>query len=331
VGTLVLASPLVAEEICWQEDGMTMDAGPRPGLTTTKAPFIEAMRCDGRMYIDQPYDQYSDENHDVFRRLYQRMVPRWQKYAPETFLEGLDILQFDASRVPRLEDANRFLHAKTGFRAKAVSGYIPAFHFFDCLRHREFPTTITVRDKSAIDYLPEPDIFHDICGHVPLHTNKAFADALVAFGQCAHTAARIVANITDEKERTRRLVSIFKGLARFFWFTVEFGLMRSPGGGLKAYGAGLLSSYGELAYSIDSKEAQRYPIELPWVINQYFEIDHYQPLLFIIDSFEHLYALAAELEKWMLDGRLDNVAPGEPHMNDEDVKSFLEAAVRVAN
>ena len=92
------------------------------------------------------------------------------------------------------------------------------------------------------------------------------------------------------------------------------------------YGSGLLSSYGEIAHAIDSSEVQRYPIQLEWVINQYFEIDHYQPLLFIVDSFDHLFDLVGQLERWMRDGRLDNVAPGEPAVSEPDLRSFLEAS-----
>ena len=116
-------------------------------------------------------------------------------------------------------------------------------------------------------------------------------------------------------------------MARFFWFTIEFGLMRERGSGeLKVYGSGLLSSYGEIEHAIDSPEVQRYPFQLEWVINQYFEIDHYQPLLFIVDSFDHLFALVDELERWMREGKLDNVAAGEPAVSEADLKSFLEAA-----
>src|SRR5205823_4034256 len=140
-------------------------------------------------------------------------------------------------RVPKLVEVNKFLSPLTGFKAKPVSGYVPAFVFFDCLRNREFPTTITIRDLNRLDYLPEPDIFHDIAGHVPMHTDRAFADTLVRFGDCAHTAAEIVAGIKDEKERVRRMTSIFKAMARFFWFTIEFGLMRGPGSELKVYGS----------------------------------------------------------------------------------------------
>jgi phenylalanine-4-hydroxylase len=295
------------------------------GLTTTKAAFIEQAQQRGQLYIEQPYELYSEANHDAWARLFARMEERWRRYANPRFLQGIDNLCLDPVRVPRLDDVNRFLSPLTGFRARPVSGYIPSFIFFDSLRNREFPTTITIRDGATLDYLPEPDIFHDIAGHVPMHTDRAFADTLVRFGDCAHTAAEIVAGIPDEREKIRRVTSIFKAMARFFWFTIEFGLMRSPDG-LKAYGSGLLSSYGELAHSIDAPEVQRYPIQMEWVVNQYFEIDHYQPLLFIVDSFEHLYELVGELEQWMKDGRLDNVAGGEPAISEPDLRSFLEAA-----
>ena len=299
------------------------------GLTTTKAPFIEQAAKNGQLYIHQPYELYSDANHEAWRRLYSRMLPRWRQYANPHFLAGIDNLCLDPERVPRLEDVNRFLSPRTGFKAKAVSGYVPAFLFFDSLRNREFPTTITIRDARRVDYLPEPDIFHDIAGHVPMHTDKAFAETLVRFGDCAYTAAELVAAVKDEDQRVKRLTSIFKGMARFFWFTVEFGLMRGEGG-LKAYGSGLLSSYGELAHAIDSPDVQRYPIQMEWVVNQYFEIDKYQPLLFVVDSFDHLFDLVGQLERWMRAGRLDNLAPGEPQMSQPDVKSFLEAALRRA-
>jgi phenylalanine-4-hydroxylase len=306
---------------------MALRAG-RPtdqGLTTTKAPFIEQAQAEGRLYIHQPYELYSAENHDAWHRLFTRMEDRWRRYANPRFLQGIESLCLDPHQVPRLEDVNRFLSPLTGFKAKPVSGYVPSFLFFDCLRNREFPTTITIRDGATLDYLPEPDIFHDIAGHVPMHTDRAFAETLVRFGDCAHTAAEIAAGIKDETEKIRRVTSIFKALARFFWFTIEFGLMRD-GGRVKVYGSGLLSSYGEIAHSVDSPEVQRYPMQLEWVVNQYFEIDHYQPLLFVVDSFDHLFELVGELERWMREGRLDNVAPGEPAVSEPDLRSFLEAS-----
>ncbi len=295
------------------------------GLTTTKAPFIEQAQAEGRLYIHQPHELYSVENHDAWRKLFARMGDRWRRYANERFLQGIDSLCLSPDRVPKLEDVNRFLGPLTGFKAKAVSGYVPAFLFFDCLRNREFPTTITVRDGATLDYLPEPDIFHDIAGHVPMHTDRAFADTLVRFGDCAHTAAEIVAGIADEAEKLRRVTSIFQAMARFFWFSIEFGLMKARDGhGFKVYGSGLLSSYGEIAHAIDAPEVQRYPFQLEWVINQSFEIDHLQPLLFYVDSFDHLFDLVGRLERWMRAGKLDNVAPGEPAISETDLKSFIE-------
>jgi phenylalanine-4-hydroxylase len=294
------------------------------GLTTTKAPFIEQARADGEVFIRQPYELYSDENQDTWRRLYARMVPRWQKYANARFLDGLSKLAMDAHNVPRLEDINRFLAPLSGFTAKAVSGYVPAYVFFDCLRQRAFPTTITIRDGERLDYLPEPDIFHDVAGHVPMHTERVFADVLVRFGEVARQAALRAQAVSDEATRIQQVESNIKALARFFWFTVEFGLMRA-GDDLRVYGSGLLSSFGEIAHCIESPAVQRFPFQLEWVINQYFEIDHYQPLLFIVDSFEHLFAQVDELERWMHAGRLDHVSPGEPAVDEADLRSFLSA------
>ena len=302
---------------------------PRPatatGLTTGHAPFVEEARTRGDLYIEQPYELYSEENHEAWQRLYQRIQTRWDRYANDHFLRGIDALQLSPDRVPRLSDINRRLQPLTGFQAKPVSGYVPGFLFFDCLRRREFPTTITIRPVDRMDYLPEPDIFHDVAGHVPMHTERAFADTLVRFGDCAHTAVEMAASIRDPREQTRRLTSIIRAMSRFFWFTVEFGLMRGARG-VCAYGSGLLSSYGELEHAIESDEVQRYPLQMEWVINQGAEIDHYQPLLFIVDSFDHLFELVDRFEGWMRSGKLDNVAPGLPEIDESTLQSYLDAA-----
>jgi phenylalanine-4-hydroxylase len=296
------------------------------GLTTKQAPFIEEAQAHGELFIRQPYELYSSENQDTWRRLYDRMLPRWRKYANEKFLEGVENLALDPNGIPRLEDINKFLSPLSGFKAKAVSGYVPAYMFFDCLRNREFPTTITIRDGKSLDYLPEPDIFHDVAGHVPMHTDRQFSDVLVRFGETARAAAEHAASIADVEERIRSVESIIKAMARFFWFTIEFGLMKGKSGETKVYGSGLLSSYGEIENCIESPDVQRFPFQLEWVINQYFEIDHYQPLLFVVDSFEHLFSELDQLEKWMRAGKLSNVSPGEPHVNEQDLKSFLHIA-----
>jgi phenylalanine-4-hydroxylase len=299
----------------------TVSAG---GLTTGHAPFVEEARTRGELFIHQAYEQYSDENQEAWRKLYARIRTRWARYANDQFLQGVEALRLPADHIPHLSEINQRLQPLTGFQAKAVSGYVPGFLFFDCLRRREFPTSITIRPAERMDYLPEPDIFHDLAGHVPMHTSKAFADTLVRFGDCAHTAARMTADIRDEAERARRLTSIIRALSRFFWFTVEFGLMRGRDG-IRAYGSGLMSSYGELRHAIESDEVQRYPLQLEWVINQGAEIDHYQPLLFLVDSFDHLFDLVDKLEQWMLAGKLFHVAPGLPEVNPGDLRSFMDA------
>lgn len=309
-GETVLADP-AAELLC-------------AGLTTTEAPFIEAALGRGELFIEQPYELYTEANHEAWRRLYARMAPRWERYANEAFLRGIESLCLRPDRVPRLSEVNQFLSPLTGFRAKAVAGYVPAFLFFDCLRKREFPTTVTIRRGDRLDYLPEPDIFHDIAGHVPMHTDRAFADTLARFGECARTGADIARRIHDPAERRETLKSIIRAMARFFWFTVEFGLMRSRDG-LRVYGSGLLSSFGEIQHAVESANVQRYPLQLEWAVNQGFAIDHYQPVLFVVEGFEHLYEMVGRLEQWMKKGKLNNVAPGEPNVADADVESFLIA------
>ena len=297
-----------------------------PGLTTGHAPFVEEARDRGELYISQPYEQYSEANHECWRSLFTRMQPRWERYANDKFLHGVEVLHLPSDRIPRLADVNRRLEPLTGFQAKPVSGYVPGFTFFDCLKRREFPTTITIRPPDRLDYLPEPDIFHDIAGHVPMHTERWFADTLVRFGECAYTAAEMTDGIHNQGERALKLTSLMRAMSRFFWFTVEFGLMRGRGpNGICAYGSGLLSSYGEIEHAVESEEVQRYPLQLEWVVNQVAEIDHYQPILFIVDSFDHLFSLVDAFERWMREGRLFNVAPGLPNIAESDLRSFLNA------
>ena len=305
-------------------------------MTTTRAPFIEEARGRGELFIRQPYELYSEGNQQVWRDLYRELMPKWEQYAHPHFLEGVSRLALDPDAIPRLEDINKFLEPLSAFKSKAVSGYVPAYLFFDCLRRREFPTTITIRDGQHLGYLPEPDIFHDLAGHVPMHTDRMFSDILVRFGEVARSAARSVQAIEDREQQLHSTASVIKAMARFFWFTVEFGLMRKPGAPAQltgtatedfcVYGSGLLSSAEEIEYCLESPDVQRFPFQLEWVTNQYFEIDHVQPLLFYVDSFEHLYSEVDRLEQWVREGRLNNVSPGEPEINEHDLKSFLEAS-----
>jgi phenylalanine-4-hydroxylase len=265
----------------------------------------------GELFIQQEYERYTPANHLTWERLYRRIQPRWEGYANQRFLDGVAKLNLDTTRVPRLDHVNRFLEPLTGFRATAVSGYVPAYIFFECLRRREFPTTVTVRPMESLDYLPEPDIFHDICGHVPMHTDPAFAAALVRFGECARSAAETVAD-------RARLKNIVKAMARFYWFSIEFGLVRERRA-LKAAGSGLLSSFGELDHAVQSPDVERVPLAIERAIHTPFDIDHYQPLLMVMESFDQLYELTGTLEQWMLAGKLDHAAPGAPEIEDADL------------
>lgn len=294
------------------------------GLTTTKAPFIENAQSAGQLFIHQPYELYNENNQEAWRTLYALVRPKWEKYANKKFMEGIQSLCLNPDRIPRLEEINTFLEPLTGFKAKAVSGYVPTYLFFDSLKSREFPTTITIRDRDNLSYLPEPDIFHDIAGHVPMHTDKTFADVLVKFGSLAHIAAKRHAHVADVEEKLAKIRSNIQALSRFFWFSIEFGLIRE-GKNICAYGSGLLSSAAEIEHAVKSQDVQRYPFQLEWVINQSFEIDHFQSLLFVIDSFEHLYEEVDRLERWLNEGKLDHVNPGEPKVNHKDLQIFLEA------
>lgn len=290
------------------------------GLTTTKAPFIEEVRTRGDLFIQQPYELYNEDNQEAWRKLYALLLPKWKKHANKKFLEGVDSLCLNPHRIPRMEEINTFLERLTGFKAKPVCGYVPTYLFFDSLKRREFPTTITIRDSQKLHYLPEPDIFHDIAGHVPMHTDPTFANVLVRFGALADAAARRQKNCSDKSAKIR---SNIQALSRFFWFTIEFGLMQE-GERLCVYGSGLLSSADEIEHSVMAQEVQRHPFQLEWVINQSFEIDHFQPLLFVIKSFEHLYKEVDRLEHWLHEGKLDNVSPGEPNVSENEINTFLE-------
>ena len=293
------------------------------GLTTTKAPFIENAQNEGQIFIHQPYELYSEDNQRAWRKLYAMLRPKWERFANAKFMQGIGSLCLKPDRIPTLEEVNLFLEPLTGFKARAVSGYVPTFLFFDSLKRREFPTTITIRDSQTLNYLPEPDIFHDIAGHVPMHTDRIFADVLVKFGSLAEVAAKRHAHLPDGKEKMGKIRSNIQALARFFWFTVEFGLMRENGS-VCVYGSGLLSSADEIEHSITSSAVQRHPFQLEWVINQSFEIDRFQPLLFIVESFGHLYEEVERLGEWLLSGKLDNVGSGEPGICEDDLQAFLQ-------
>lgn len=223
-------------------------------------------------FVEQDYGSYTEEEHDVWRLLYSRRVGSLQETASNVFLSGMESIGLVADRVPNLQEVNRRLTRMTGWSAVGVGGFIPAPQFFRCLAMKRFPTTLIVRRRSQMDYLPEPDIFHDVFGHVPLHANPIFAEFLQRFGD--------VASRSQSPEETL-------AMARLFWFTVEFGLIREEGS-VRIYGSGLISSQSDAANALGDS-CDRRPFSLDAVISQPFEIDKIQPVLFVIESYDQLF------------------------------------------
>jgi phenylalanine-4-hydroxylase len=230
--------------------------------------------------VTQDWTSYTPEDHTVWRILHERRMRELERTGSRLFLDGARTIGLRPDVVPDLADVNRRLEPITAWNAIGVRGFIPAADFFACLAQRRFPTTIMVRPRSQLDYLPEPDIFHDVFGHVPLHADPVFADFLQRFGAVA-AAAR-----TEEQTAE---------MARLFWFTVEFGLIREDGD-VKVYGSGLISSHGDAANAL-GPDCERRPFSLDAVIGQPFEIDHFQNVLFVTDSFDQLFAAVREMER----------------------------------
>ena len=226
----------------------------------------------------QAWDRYTPEQHAVWGLLYARRMATLRDTASRVFLEGAATIGLVKDRVPDLARINARLRPLTGWCAIPVEGFLPAAQFFQCLAVRRFPTTVTVRSREAIDYVPEPDIFHDVFGHVPLHANPVFAAVLQRLGELGSAA---------------RSEPALREVTRLFWFTVEFGLVRE-GGGTRIYGSGLISSHGDAAKAL-GPDCDRRPFRLKHVLAQPFEIDELQPVLFVLDSFEQLFDAVASL------------------------------------
>ena len=227
---------------------------------------------DPTIFSTQDHGAYTPENHEVWAILYARRMRELERTGSRVFLEGVEAIGLSPDRVPDLREVNRRLGSLTGWSAVPVRGFIPARQFFQCLAMRRFPTTVIVRPREQLDYLPEPDIFHDVFGHVPLHADPVFADFLQGFGEVA-ARARTEEALTE--------------MARLFWFTVEFGLCREAGV-TKVYGSGLISSAGDAANALGPRCLRR-PFSLKAVLAQPFEIDRFQDVLFVIDSFDQLF------------------------------------------
>ena len=227
--------------------------------------------------IEQDWASYRDDEHETWRILFARQQDILRDRAAPEFLEGLKGLGIAADGIPDFERLSDILDAETGWRIVAVPGLAPDDVFFGHLANRRFPATNFIRRRDQLDYLKEPDVFHDVYGHVPLLLNPVFADYLQAYGRGGLKALGL-GSLTY--------------LARLYWYTVEFGLIRTPSG-LRIYGSGIVSSKGESIYSLESAKPRRVAFDLMRIMRTDYRIDDYQDIYFVIESYDQLFAATA--------------------------------------
>jgi len=228
--------------------------------------------------IDQGWESYSQAEHDVWITLYERQTAMLPGRACDAFLRGLDALDLHRSGIPDFTRINEELARLTGWSVVAVPGLVPDDVFFDHLANRRFPAGQFIRKPEELDYLQEPDIFHDVFGHVPMLTDPVFADYMQAYGQGGQRAMEL-----------GRLAN----LARLYWYTVEFGLMRTDAG-LRIYGAGIVSSRTESIFALDDPSPNRIGFDLERVMRTPYRIDDFQQAYFVIDSIQTLQAVTLQ-------------------------------------
>ncbi len=224
---------------------------------------------------DQNWGRYTADDHAVWGTLFERQLRTLNGQVCEEYLDGLRVLGIDAGGVPEFNRMNARLRRATGWEVVGVPGLIPSRPFFQMLANRQFPAGTFIRTREQLDYLEEPDIFHDVFGHVPLLSNPAYADYMAEYG-------RIGLEAVERKG--------VKFLARLNWYTIEFGLIRKPEG-VKIYGAGICSSFGEARYVVEDPSAHWLGFDLERVLRTGYYIDDFQASYFVIESFEDLFGL----------------------------------------
>ncbi len=227
-----------------------------------------------RQVGNQGYVDYTRVEDETWNTLYRRQMRIIGGRACDEYLHGLEMLDLPADRVAQIPDVSAVLRAATGWELAPVAAVIPFDEFFGLLANRQFPAATFIRRREDIDYLQEPDIFHEIFGHCPLLTNQVYADFVQAYGELGIGASR--------------QQQVY--LARLFWFTVEFGLINTDNG-LRIYGAGILSSKGETVYALEDSKPVRKPFDVDIALRTPYRIDIYQPIYFVIEHFEELYAV----------------------------------------
>lgn len=230
--------------------------------------------------IEQKYEEYTAEQHAVWAELVRRRRPQIEVHACREYLEGSKIIGLEDDKLPNLKAISRRLEPRTGWNTTPVSGFLPSDAFFEMLAARKFPTTTWLRSRESLGYTPEPDIFHDVFGHVPMHAHPVFADFLQHYGA-------VCAGIKDKDTLER--------LGRLFWYTVEFGLIRQQGE-VKVYGSGVISSHGECTNVIEGG-CELKDFDLEEVLNTPVKVDQIHSRLFVIESFEQIYQAMHEAEK----------------------------------
>ena len=228
--------------------------------------------------IEQDFSSYTEAQHATWAELVSRRMPQLARHAAEEYLEGFAIIGLSESKLPNLADITSRLLPRTGWSTVPVSGFMPGPAFFDMLAARQFPTTTWLRKPDSLEYTPEPDIFHDVFGHVPMHAHPVFADFLAHYGQ-------LCAGIESEATLER--------IGRLFWYTVEFGLIRQHGR-IKVYGSGLISSNGECTNVLEGHCEVR-DFDLKAVLDTPVQVDKMHKLLFAIESFEQIYESLQQL------------------------------------
>ena len=224
--------------------------------------------------IDQNWQAYSDAEHARWTALYERQMELLPDRACDAFMQGLDRLDLHGEGIPDFKRLNEGLSALTGWTIVAVSGLVPDAVFFDHLANRRFPSGNFIRRQDQFDYISEPDVFHDVFGHVPLLADPVFGDYMQAYGKGGLRALGL---------------HNLDALARLYWYSVEFGLIATPDG-LRIYGAGILSSPGESCFALDSAKPNRIGFDLTRIMRTLYKIDDFQETYFVINSFEQLFA-----------------------------------------
>jgi phenylalanine-4-hydroxylase len=231
--------------------------------------------------LTQVYENYTSEDKAVWKILFERQWDLLKDLAAPEFLNALKKIGFVPDKIPDFRETNFILGKSTGWKLEVVEGIISESDFFDLLSQKRFPATTWLRKMSELDYLPEPDMFHDVFGHVPLLIDNQFSNFFEEFG-------KLGVKYKNEPQ-------IVQMLGRIYWFTIEFGLMKSKNG-LQIYGAGILSSHGESRYSV-GKEPSHLPFDAKIIMNTPFENDKIQDKYFVIESFEQLYESIPLIQK----------------------------------